>query len=444
MFEKLLGKLRIPHLKSTAACEPVVMDAPSEVVFPTLQHRGKPAIPVVKAGDEVKVGQLIAEADGKMSSPIYSSVSGKVTKIDTYLAADGRKYPSIRIESDGLMTVCEDIKPPVVEDLDSLISAIHSSGIIGLGGAGFPTAVKLEGAKTHNLETVIVNGAECEPYLTCDARMMIDNPELIFEGVSLLKRYLPEAPKFVFGIETNKPECIEAIARIFADDASVSVMPLPTLYPQGAEKVLIHNTLGVTVPENKLPIELGILVINVTTLAFIAKYVKDGMPLTSRCVTVDGSAVKEPKNVIVPLGAKAADVIEFAGGLKCEAGKIIFGGPMTGVSVFSDEEPVIKTTGGIIVLNKKDANILHATSCIHCGRCTESCPHKLDPTAFGKARKLENVDDKMQLLEQSRINLCVECGCCSYVCPANRPILENIRAMKADLREYKAHKAGLK
>ncbi|MBO5907971.1 MAG: electron transport complex subunit RsxC [Clostridia bacterium] len=444
MFEKLLGKLRIPHLKSTASCEPVVMDAPSEVIFPTLQHRGKPAIPVVKATDTVKVGQLIAEADGKMSSPIYSSVSGKVTKIDLHLGADGRKYPSIRIESDGLMTVCEDIKPPVVEDLDTLIEAIHASGIIGLGGAGFPTAVKLEGVKNNKLETVIINGAECEPYLTCDARMMLDNPELIFEGVELLKKYLPDTPRFIFGIETNKPECIETVARVFADDESVSVMPLPTLYPQGAEKVLIYNTLGITVPENKLPIELGVMVMNVTTLALIAKYVKDGMPLTSRCVTLDGSAVKEPKNVIVPIGAKVRDVIEFAGGLKCEAAKIILGGPMTGVSIYSDEEPVIKTTGGIIALSKKDALANKSTACIHCGRCTEACPQLLDPTSFGRAAKLDNVDDKMQLLDESRINLCVECGSCSFVCPANRPILENIRTMKASLREYKAHKAGLK
>ena len=444
MFEKLLGKLKIPHLKSTASCEPVVMDPPSEVIFPTLQHRGKPSIPVVKVGDEVKVGQLIAEADGKMSSPIYSSVSGKVTKIDTHLSASGVKYPSIRIESDGAMTVCEEISVPEIFDLDSLAVAVHKSGIIGLGGAGFPTAVKLEGAKTNKIHTVVVNGAECEPYLTCDARMMVDNPELIFEGVGLLKRCIPDIEKFVFGIETNKPECIEAVARVFADDASVSVMPLPTLYPQGAEKVLIYNTLGITVPENKLPAEIGVLVMNVTTLALIAKYAKDGMPLVSRCVTVDGSAIKEPKNVIVPIGAKVRDVIEFAGGLKCEAGKIILGGPMTGTAIYSDEEPVIKTTGGIIALNKKDADILKATACIHCGRCTEVCPGRLDPTAFGKARKLENADDKMKLLDESRIYLCVECGCCSYVCPANRPILENIRTMKAELKEYKAHKAGLK
>ncbi len=439
-----LGKLHIPHLKATADMAPLRMEAPRELIVLTNQHRGKPAIPVVKAGDEVKVGQLIAEADGYVSSPIYSPVSGKVLKIDLHLDRDGKKYSAIRIENDGLMTVYEGVTAPKIEDLDSLVEAVRASGIIGLGGAGFPTAVKLDGAKKHEVHTVVINGAECEPYLTCDARTMLDMSEYLFEGVKLFKKCLPTVTRFVFGIETNKSACIEEIARIFSDDESVSVMPLPTLYPQGAEKVLIYNTLGITVQENQLPIEVGALVINVTTFAAIAKYAKDGMPFVERCVTVDGSAIAEPKNVIAPIGTPVRDVIEFAGGFKCEAGKVIIGGPMTGTAIYSLDEPVVKTTGGIIALSQKDATAHKSTACIHCGRCVASCPHLLDPTAFSRALRFDNIDDQMQMLDDYRISLCVECGSCSFVCPANRPLLENIRTAKASLRDYKAHKSSLK
>lgn len=422
----------------------VKMTPPKEVLLPMSQHIGAPATPIVKVGDEVKVGQLIAEPSGYVSSPIYSSVSGKVTKIDTYLRPDGRTVPAIRIESDGLMTLAEDITPPDVHDFDSFVAAVRSSGLVGLGGAGFPTSVKLDAVKKGEISAVIINGAECEPYLTSDTRTMLDSSELIYDGITLLEKYVPSVEKFIFGIENNKPACIEEMARIFQDNAKVSVKPLPSLYPQGAEKVLIYNTTGRTVPEGKLPADVGVLVINVTSLAVLAKYIKTGMPLVEKCVTLDGSAVKEPKNVLAPIGTSIRELAEFAGGLTDDVGKVLFGGPMMGVAAASLDEPISKTTNGITVLNIADSVGRDATACIHCGRCVETCPMSLNPTAFSKALNIENTEDRMARLEEYSVNLCMECGCCSYVCPASRPLVQNNRLGKTALREYKAHKASLK
>ncbi|MBQ7343555.1 MAG: electron transport complex subunit RsxC [Clostridia bacterium] len=440
---KFLGKTHIPHNKNTADLTPVKMTPPKEVLLPMAQHIGAPATPVVKVGDEVKVGQLIAEPSGYVSSPIYSSVSGKVTKIDNYLRPDGKSVPAIRIESDGEMSVLEGITPPEVTDFDSFIGAIRSSGLVGLGGAGFPTSVKLDAVKNGGIHTIVINGAECEPYITSDTRTMLDQSEAVYDGIALLEKYVPTAEKFIFGIEKNKPACIEEMARIFQDNPKVSIMPLPSLYPQGAEKVIIYNTTGLTVPEGKLPADVGVLVINVTSLAVLANYVKTGMPLVEKCVTVDGSAVKEPKNVVAPIGTSIREIIEFAGGLKEEAGKVIFGGPMMGIPACSLDEPISKTTNAITVFNVKEATEREASACIHCGRCVSACPMGLNPTAFSKALGY-GTEEKMEKLEEASINLCMECGCCSYVCPASRPLVQNNRLGKTALREYKAHKASLK
>ena len=441
---KLLGNTRIPHRKNTAKLSPVRMTPPKEVLLPMDQHLGALAVPVVKVGDEVKIGQLVADASGPVSSPIYASISGKVTKIEDCLRANGRTVPAIRIESDGLMAKCDDITPPTITDLASLVDAFRKSGIVGMGGAGFPTAVKLDALKKGEIHTVIINGAECEPYITSDARTMIDESDYVYEGIKLLQSVAPSVKKYVIGIEVNKPECIKAIGEITKNDASVSVLPLPLRYPQGAEKVLIYNATGIKIPENKLPAELGVIVINVTTLATFAKYVENGMPLIERCVTVDGSAVIEPKNIIAPIGTSVADMVEFAGGFVQKPCKVIMGGPMTGRAAYSLSEPVVKTTNAIVVLAQEDTVGKKMTACIHCGRCVEACPHLLNPTALCKALNIDNVDDRMARLESERINLCIECGCCSYVCPASRPLIENIRVAKNSFREYKAHKASLK
>ena len=437
---KFLGNTHIPHNKNTADMTPIDMTPPKEVVLPTSQHIGAPAIPIVKVGDEVKVGQLIAEQNGYVSSPVHASVSGKVVKIEGYLLPDGREVPAIRIESDGLMTVSEEVRPPVVNDLDSLIEAVKASGLVGLGGAGFPTAVKLDGAKKGAIHTIVINAAECEPYITSDMRMMLDHPELVYEGISILAKCIPSVKKFVIAIEDNKPECIKEMARIFQDNPAVSVFALPALYPQGAEKVVIKNTTGLTVPEGKIPADVGVIVLNVTTLSTLAEYVKTGMPLVKKCVTVDGSAVKEPKNLIIPMGTSIADVIKFMNIDMDKVGKVLYGGPMMGIALSSLEEPVAKRNNAITIMSPEDARVREATACIHCGKCVSACPMKLNPTIFTRALALPGTADKVAALEEGGITLCMECGCCSFVCPANRPLMQNNRLAKIEVRTHKSSK----
>ena len=441
---KFLGKTHIPHNKNTADMSPIRMEPPKEVLIPTIQHIGAPATPIVKVGDEVKVGQLIAEASGYVSSNIHSSVSGKVTKIDSYLRNDGKTIPAIRIESDGLMTPADGLTPPDVTDIASLVEAVKASGIVGLGGAGFPTSVKLDAIKQGKINTVVINAAECEPYITSDTRTMLDRPELVRAGIELLQRVAPAVERYVIGIESNKQSSIAKMTEIFAGNEKVTVKTLPSLYPQGAEKVLVHNTTGLDVPEGKLPADVGVLILNVTTLASIADYVKTGMPLVEKWVTVDGSAIKSPKNVICPVGTSVRDLLDFVDGLTEEPGKVLFGGPMMGFPACSLEEPVIKQTNAITVLTESDARQRESTACIHCGRCVSACPLGLNPTAFSRALNIENTDERMARLEEYSVTLCMECGCCSYVCPANRPLIQNNRMAKNSLREYKAHNASLK
>lgn len=445
MFKKkLLGNTRVPHHKNTANMPPVRMENADEVLLPVAQHIGAPAEITVAVGDEVKIGDLIAEASGPVSSPIYASISGKVKAIEQYMRSDGRRVPAIRITGDGQMTVSENITPPTVNDLSELIEAARRSGLVGLGGAGFPTAVKLDALRKGLIDTVVINGAECEPYITSDTRTMLDDGEWIYRGVALLETYCPDIKKYIFGIEKNKPQCIKNIKELFARNPKAEVRALPSLYPQGAEKVLIYNTTRRVVPEGKLPSDVGVLVINVTSLAIIAKYVSTGMPLVERCVTLDGDAVKEPKNIIAPIGVSIRSLIEFGGGLREEAGKVLFGGPMMGTAACSLDEPIVKTTGAITVFTRKSSIAEEETACIHCGRCVAACPLNLDPTEYSKALDLENKEDRIGRLEKYKVMLCMECGCCSYVCPANRPLVQNNRLAKGELREHRAHSSMLK
>ena len=434
-----LGKTHVPHRKNTAHMTPVRMPAPSEVLIPVSQHIGAPANPVVKAGDTVKVGTLIAEAGGYVSAPVHSSVSGKVKKIEPFLLSSGRTCQAILIESDGNMTPDEGIAPPKIECFDDFAAAVRASGLVGLGGAGFPTAVKLDAEKKGLIKKIIINGAECEPYITSDTRTMIDESESIREGVELLLKYI-SAEEVIIGIEKNKPECIERLDAIFADNPKVRVEALPDTYPQGAEKILIYNTTGLVVPEGGLPSDVGCLVMNITSVAFVAKYVRTGMPLVEKCLTVDGSAIKEPKNVIVPVGARIKDVIEFAGGYSEEPGKILYGGPMMGIAVYSTDDPIMKNNNAIVALNKKEAKAERQNPCIHCGRCVAACPMGLNPTAYVKAMKVDDPSDRAERLTAAKLNLCMECGCCSFVCPSRRPLVETNKLAKADLRAFQSKK----
>ncbi len=434
-----LGRLHIPHRKNTAQMPAVRMTPPASVRIPMSQHIGAPATPVVKVGDKVFVGTLIAEAGGYVSSPIHSSVSGTVKKIDSFLMSNGRSCQAVLIESDGEMTPDPEIKAPQLQSFDDFSAAVRASGLVGLGGAGFPAAVKFDAEKKGLIKKIVVNGAECEPYITSDTRTMLDDAEYIVKGIALLERFT-SAEEIVIGVEENKAECIAKLSGLLSDDSKVRVVTLPSTYPQGAEKILIYNTTGLVVPEGGLPADVGCVVMNVTSLAFLAKYAETGMPLVEKCVTVDGSAIKNPMNVIAPIGTAVQDIIDFTGGYSEEAGKVLYGGPMMGIAMYNTADPIMKNTNAIVALNRKDSEPKKQTPCIHCGRCVSACPMGLNPTLYSKALKVSDSADRAARLTEAKINLCMECGCCSFVCPAARPLVENNRLAKADLRNSQAKK----
>lgn len=435
-----LGKTRLPHEKATAHSRAVRIAPPAEVLIPLSQHIGAPAVLTVRVGEEVKVGQKIAEAAGYVSSPIYASVSGTVKRTETVLTPSGKTAEAVRIVSDGRMTPYEGLTPPAAGTFDAFSAAVRESGLVGLGGAGFPTQVKLDAVKRGLIDTVIVNAAECEPYITADTHTMLFESGYVYRGIKLLAEQIP-AKEFLIGIEKNKPDAIAKMREIFSSDPKVRVIPLPSSYPQGGEKILIYNTTGRIVPEGKLPADVGALVINITSLAFLAKYFETGMPLVEKCITVDGPAVKEPKNLYVPIGTRVADVLEAAGGTSTPPAKLLLGGPMMGTALCSADDPVLKTTNAVIALDRKSAVLPEPSACIHCGRCAEHCPMHLNPTLYAKAMNVADADDRAARLEDAKLMLCMECGCCSYVCPAKRPLVETNRLAKADLREYKARTA---
>jgi len=433
---RYIGNTHIPHLKKTASIASIDLPTPQSVLLPMLQHIGSPAAPIVEPGETVKIGQKIAEASGYVSSPIYSPICGKVEKFEEYLRPDGRKVQAIRITWNGETDIHESVKPKDIYSLDDLITAARESGIVGLGGAGFPLAVKLDVLRKDAIDTVILNGAECEPYITSDTRTMIDRSVDIRESIELLMKHAPAVKKYIIGIEKNKPEAIKKMQETFKGLDAVTVKALPQRYPQGAEKVLIYNTVRRVVPEGKLPSDVNVLVLNITSMAVLAKYCRTGMPLVRKSVTLDGSAVASPTNIKAPIGTSVKEIIDFGGGTSGEVGKILLGGPMMGSAVASIDEPITKTTGAITILSKKDVQLPPETACIHCGRCSEACPHLLKPVLFSNA--LENTDreEKMKILAKNKIMLCVECGSCSFVCPAGRPLVLNNKVAKAEYRLY--------
>ncbi len=427
-----LHGIRLPHKKNTANMQAVTMPSPASVTIPMQMHIGKPATPVVKAGDKVYVGTLIGKADGVISASIHSSISGTVKKIDQLLTAGGTYCQSVIIESDGEMTPDPAIAPPVIDSKESFIEAVRSSGIVGLGGAGFPTGVKYN-VPEGKIEEFIINGAECEPYITSDTRTMIDRADDIKLALGYIKKYL--APKkIIIGIEKNKPEAIASMKALAAEDSIVSVKALSSVYPQGGEKVLIYHLTGKKVEVGKLPIDVGCVVSNCTTVADIGKFIRTGLPLTEKCVTVDGSSVKTPMNVIAPIGTPLKDVFEFAGGFKDDPYKILYGGPMMGISVPSINEPILKNTNAILAFNKKDAILRKPQPCIKCGRCINVCPFGINPPALARALSSHDYDSMVKF----GADACMECGCCSFVCPANRPLVQNNKLAKAELREKRA------
>lgn len=439
-----LGNTHVPHRKNTAHMTAVPLAAPKEVLLSLSQHIGAPAVATVKVGDTVKKGQKIAEAGGFVSAPVHASVSGTVTKIEEYLKSDGRKATAIRIANDFENTLSEEVVPPVVTTLDELLGAVAASGLVGLGGAGFPAHVKLAALKNETTDTLVVNGAECEPYITSDTRTMLEDGKDILNAITVLRRVAPNLRRVIFGVEKNKPTAIANLRKVFQGDSSVSVKKLPSLYPQGAEKVLIANLTRRVVPEGKLPADVGVVVMNVTSLAFLGKYLKTGMPLVEKTVTLDGTAVTAPKNLRVPIGTPLSEVVAQGGVAEDAAIKVLYGGPMMGVAVCSLDEPILKNTNAVTVLHEKDSTLQNVTACLHCGRCVTACPHNLTPTLFSKTLEISDKAQRYALLEEQKITLCIECGCCSFVCPAHLPLVQNNRLAKAELRDHKAHTATLK
>lgn len=426
-----LSGIRIAHRKSTSGSVPKKLPLPETVVIPMSMHIGKPAVPLVKAGERVTVGQKIAEADGFISAPVHSSVSGKVKKLDELTMSNGMKTTAVVIETDGLQEICESVKPPVLTDFDSFINAVRESGVVGLGGAGFPTFVKLGVKDLSKIDAVVINAAECEPYITSDTRTMLDKADYISKGIDLLQKYL-KVKRIIIGIENNKVSCILSMKKLAGEKSGVEVKVLPSVYPQGGEKVLVFNTIGKIIPKGGLPLDVGAIVINVNTLAAIAEYIETGMPLVEKYITVDGSAVKKPGNVIAPIGTPIEKLFEFCSGFKSEPKKVLYGGPMMGIAVPSLDVPVLKMTNAVIAMAEKEATPPKATACINCGECVNNCPLRLDPRAIAKAYKLDMCEELKALCA----DLCMECGCCAYVCPAKRHIVQTNKLAKAKLNKY--------
>ncbi len=430
VFKRAAKGAHLPHNKNTQNISTVDLPVPEKILLPMQQHIGAPAVPVVKKGDQVYVGSLIGRAEGYVSAPIHSGVSGTVTDIRELQVSSGARIPAVEITADGKQTVDPSIEPPKVNDYESFTTAIRNSGLVGLGGAGFPTAVKLTMKDLSIIDTLIINGAECEPYITADNREFVENPQDVINGILEVKKWLG-IKNVIIGIERNKPEAIDTMFALSKGDPSITVKPLSSVYPQGAEKILIENCTGREVPRGGLPSDVGCIVMNVSSVAFVARYLRTGMPLVSRRLTVDGSAVVEPRNVNVIVGTPIQNLLDFCGGLKGEVGEIITGGPMMGVSVMDTSFPILKQNNAVLAFSRAESALPPVGECIHCGRCIETCPMGLSPVIIAKAYNGHNLAELNNLM----VDLCMECGSCSYVCPAKRPVTETMRLAKAMLRK---------
>ncbi len=433
VFKKLVRSAEgahVPHHKNTENLETVQMPVPSRVVIPMKMHIGAPATLCVKKGTEVKVGDLLGKANGFISANIHSSVSGKVASIDEIVMTDGSKVQAVVIDTDGLQTISENVKAPEVVDHASFVQAIKDSGLVGQGGAGFPTGAKLAPQNLDEVHTLIINAAECEPYITVEYRRMMEHGDQIVEGAKIVKQYLGLS-KVIIGIESNKPKAVAKMKGLIEGLEGFSVVELPSVYPQGAEKIIIEKTTGIEVPQGALPAQVGCIVMNVCTTAFIYRYMQTGMPLVTKKLTIDGDAVKEPKNVEVVVGTTIKDVVEFCGGYAQEPGKIIYGGPMMGIAVSDDTMPITKQNNAVVIFGKEQAVLPEINPCIRCGRCINACPMGISPVEISLALSVNDGDE----LKALYTDLCMECGSCSFVCPARRPVTQTMKEAKEFLRK---------
>ena len=414
--------------KSLAKDKAIVSILPTgDLVYPLSQHIGAPATPIVEIGDEVLVGQKIAEAGGFVSAPIHASVSGKVKAIEPGFNPTGTKVNSIIIENDGEYNEVEyaHVKPLAILTKEEILNLIGEAGVVGMGGAGFPTKVKLSPKEPDKIEYVIANCAECEPYITADYRRMLEHPEELVSGMRIVLRLFDNA-KGIFGIEDNKPDCIEKLRELIKDEPRMEVKALKTKYPQGAERQLIYATTKRAINSTMLPADAGCVVDNVETLIAIHNAVVNGRPVTSRIVTVSGDDVQDPGNFKVLIGTNQKEVVDAAGGFIGEAEKVISGGPMMGFAMFTLDTPITKTSSSILCMTNDSVAVHEPSACINCGRCVDACPSRIIPSRLADYAERFNEEAfvKWEGME------CVECGCCSYVCPAKRQLKQSIGSMK--------------
>ena len=398
-----------------------------DLVYPLSQHIGAPANPIVKKGDHVLTGQKIAEAAGFVSAPIYATVSGTVKAIEPRRVVTGDNVMSIVIENDGAY---DEVEYPLVKPLEEMtreevVNLIKEAGVVGMGGAGFPTFIKMSPKEPEKIDYIIANCAECEPYLTSDYRRMLENPELLIDGMRVILSIFPKA-QGVFAVEDNKPDCVKLLKELTKDEDRMSVKAIKTKYPQGAERMLIYAVTGRAINSDMLPADAGCIVDNVDTIVAINQAVREGKPLMHRIVTVTGDAIADPRNFIVRIGTNYAELVEEAGGFKKDPVKIISGGPMMGFGIFDLNVPTTKTASALLCLTKDDVSAMEPTACINCGRCSEACPERLLP---GRLSTYAVHGDAESFVKENGMECC-ECGCCSYVCPAKKPLTQTIKSMR--------------
>jgi Na+-translocating ferredoxin:NAD+ oxidoreductase subunit C len=423
------------HKELTAALAIRRMPFPEELVLPLRQHAGKPARLLVRKGDRVERGDKIAEADGFVSVPIHASAAGTVVDIDWWPHPDGTMAESVRIRVERYSPQIP--RPRMIPHWEGLsqreiVAAVQDGGVVGLGGAAFPAHVKLQPPEGVRIDTLLVNGAECEPYLTTDHRTMVEFPERVHSGVRIMMRALG-AVRAVIGVEKNKPDAIAALEATLPSDVDVTVRALTVKYPQGAEKMLIKAVMGREVPSGKLPMHVGAVVQNVGSIACIAEIFETGLPLIERVVTVSGPGVRQPANLIVPVGTKLRDVLDYCGGLTDDAAQILYGGPMMGASIADLETPLIKSTTGVVALTREESKPKEVYACIRCGFCLDACPVFLNPSQLGVLARAGRHEE----MEEYSLADCMLCGSCSYVCPSNIPLAQMFSLSKAALRRQK-------